>query len=87
MRTQQMVCTSSYNPFLRIVDEEHLSADDCGRRIEYGDVYIKCCNDSYEVRSNANDDIVDRISISQDADGVDTENRVDVLRRYVANMK
>ncbi len=87
MRTQQMVCTSSYIPYLKIVDDEHLSIDDCGRRLEYKDVHIKCCNDSYEVLSNENDDVIEQIRISQNTDGVDTEDRIDVLRRYVSNMK
>ena len=58
-----------------------------GRRLEYEDVYIKCCNDSYEVRSNENNEVVERINISQNADGIDTENRVEVLNRYIANVK
>ena len=41
----------------------------------------------YRYIMNENDGIIERISISQDTDGVDTENRVDLLRHYVANMK
>ena len=45
--------------------------------------HIICENASYVVRRNDTEEIIETISIAQNEDGVDTENRIDKLAAYI----
>ena len=51
------------------------------------DVYIVCENNSYGVYRNDDDSLTDTVTISQNEAGIDTEDRIIKLKKYIANMK
>ncbi|WP_294341117.1 hypothetical protein, partial [uncultured Selenomonas sp.] len=83
MQTPTRLSQNTYMPFLKIVSDSHLSKDDMGRSLIYGDKHIICENSSYSIRSNEDDAEVDKIHIPQNDEGIDTENRVELLEKYV----
>ena len=88
MQTRQQLSGNSYYPYLKVASESHLSKDDMGQRLVFGDEHIICTNNSYLRRKNEDESIVDTISIPQNEDGIDTEDRIIVLKNYIkANFK
>lgn len=86
MQTKSQWSQNTYMPYLKIADGEHLSRDDMGQRLSYADKYIVCENDSYLVKNIADDSILATIAISQDENGTDREDRVQVLKTYLATI-
>ncbi len=82
MQTKTQLSQNSYYPYLKVASDKHLSKDDMGRRLVFGDEYIICTNNSY-LRRNNNGELVERISISQNDEGIDTEDRIKVLKNYI----
>ena len=88
MQTRQQLSGNSYYPYLKVASESHLSKDDMGQKLVFGDEHIICTNNSYLRRKNEDESIVDTISIPQNEDGIDTEDRIIVLKNYIkANFK
>lgn len=83
MQTRTQISQNTYIPFLKIAYESRLSRDDFGQRLDFGDEYICCTNNSYLRRKTKNNAIVDTIEIPQDNEGIDTEDRVNILKRYI----
>ena len=83
MQTERQISENSYYPYLKVASEAHLSRDDMGRRLIFGDEHIICTNNSYLRRKNEGDEIVDTIAIAQNSDGIDTEDRIIVLKNYI----
>ena len=50
-------------------------------------IYIVCENNSYGVYRNDDDSLTDTVTISQNEAGIDTEDRIIKLKKYIANMK
>lgn len=85
MQTRSMWSQNTYMPYLKEADEAHLSRDDMGMRLIYGDQHIVCRNDSYLLRNNDNEDEpVETLTIRQNEEGIDTEDRVIRLKEYLA---
>ena len=57
-----------------MASDAHLSKDDMGQRLIFGDEHIICTNNAYLRRKNEDEAIVDIISIAQNDDGIDTED-------------
>ena len=74
-------------PYLKEADDEHLSRDHMGQRLIYAEKYITCDNSSYQVCNNEDGSVVDTLSISQNADVVDIEDRIIKLKTYIKNMQ
>ena len=53
----------------------------------YDYVYIVCVNNSFGVYRNDDDSLTDTVTISQNEAGIDTEDRIIKLKKYIANMK
>ena len=87
MQTKTQWSQNTYMPYLKECDDAHLSKDEMGQYLVYDDVYIACENDSYGVYNNEDDSLVDTVYISQNDDGIDTEDRIIKLKKYVANIK
>ena len=85
MQTKSAWSQNTYMPYLMEADKAHLSRDYMGQRLVYANNYIVCENASYKVYSNDDNREVDTIPISHNADGIDTENRVEKLTSYIAN--
>ena len=56
----------------------------CQEYLVYKDVYIACENNSYGVYKNEDDSLIDTISISQNEQGVDVEDRIIKLKEYIS---
>lgn len=84
--TKSQPSESSYQPFLKTIDDAHLSSEYRGKRIILENVYVSCINDAYVVFRNDNDEEVYRIEISQNSDGVDTENRLEKLKKLYSDI-
>ncbi len=83
MQTEKQWSENTYLPYLKVADEEHLSRDHMGQRLAYEDSYIICTNDSYLVMDNESEKIIETISIPQDEKGIDTKDRIVLLREYL----
>ena len=56
-----------------------------GQYLVYEDVYIACENNSYGVYKNDDDSLVETITISQNEEGIDIEDRIIKLKKYIAS--
>ncbi len=83
MQTRQQWSENTYMPYLKAVDDQHLSRDDMGQRLVYGDRYIVCENAAFVVKSTSDDTVLERIGINQDSSGIDTEDRIKKLADYL----
>ena len=87
MQTKTQWSQNTYMPYLKEVDDAHLSRDEMGQQLVYEDVYIVCENSSYIVCKNEDKSLVDTIVISQNDEGIDTEDRIIKLKHYIDNIK
>ena len=85
--TQRNWSENTYQPFLKTIDDAHLSREFKGQHIVLENVYISCVNDAYVAFRNDNDEEVYRIDISQNDDGIDTENRIEKFRTLYDSIK
>lgn len=83
LQTKSKWSQNSYIPFLKAADDTHLSKDDLGQRIMHGDEYIICTENAYLRKKIENDDTIDTIEISQNIEGIDTEDRIIKLKNYI----
>lgn len=84
MQTESRLSESSYAPALKAASDSHLSKKDYGDRLIFGDEYITCTKDSY-VRRKSDDPNSEPIiiKIKQNAKGIDTEDRISLLKGYI----
>ena len=87
MQTKTQLSQNTYLPYLKEADDAHLSKDDMGQYLVYDNVYIACENDSYRVYKNDDNSLADTIFISQNDKGIDIEDRIIMLKKYIANIK
>jgi hypothetical protein len=66
------------------VDPEHLSKDDLGQLIRDGENDIVCEQNGYVIRNSGTGDVVVRVTVSQDAQSVDMEDRIVKMKAYLA---
>lgn len=85
MQTKTQWSQNTYMPYLKEADDAHLSRDEMGQYLVYEDVYIACENNSYGVYKNEDESLVDTVTISQNDDGIDTEDRIIKLKKYIAS--
>ena len=83
MQTESRLSESSYAPALKAASDSHLSKKDYGDRLIFDDEYITCEKDSYLIRKNKDDSFVGSIEIKQNANGIDIEDRIIVLKNYI----
>lgn len=86
MQTKSQWSSNTYMPYLKEADDAHLSKDSMGQRLVYGDRHIICANDSYILRDNETENVLETISIKQNEEGIDMEDRIIVLKEYIKNM-
>ena len=67
----------------KAASDSHLSKEHYGDRLIFDDEYITCEKDSYLIRKNKDDSFVESIEIKQNADGIDIEDRIIVLKNYI----
>lgn len=83
MQTQTQWSSNTYIPYLKEVDEPHLSRDDCGQYLDYGDTYLGCEADAFILYSTKDEAEIERIEVQQNPEGIDTENRILLLQNYL----
>ncbi len=85
MQTRSQISQSTYMPYLYVADTDgkRLNKDLFGQRLDYGDTYIACENAAYVLKDMNTDDEIERIEIEQDDNGVDTVDRIGLLKQYL----
>lgn len=79
--SQSNLSENAYNPFLKAIDiNNKLSRADFGRKIIDKDKYIVSDNNGFIIYSLENNEIVERILINQDENGIDIENRIEKMK-------
>lgn len=86
MQTKSQWSSNTYMPYLKEADEPHLSRDSMGQRLVYGNKHIICNNNSYALRENETEEIIEIIPIKQDKNGIDIEDRILVLKQYIERL-
>ena len=71
-------------PYLKEADAQHLSRDSCGQQLVYGEQHIVCANDAYLLRDNRTEEIMERLIIPQNEEGIDTVDRIILLKEYIS---
>ena len=85
LQTRSQWSRNTYMPFLKAADAEHINRDEYGQRLTYANKHIICLNDSFQVRNNDDNEVIDTILISQNEEGIDTEDRIIKLKEYIAD--
>lgn len=85
MLTKSQLSENSYDPYLMVADPKHVSRDDLGQRLLYNDCYIITDNDCFLVKRTGSDEELERISIKQNDEGIDIEDRISILKSYIEN--
>ena len=86
MQTKTQWSSNTYIPYLKEVDDAHLSRDFLGQRLVYGDQHIICTNNAYVLRDNETDEVRETIPIKQNEEGVDIEDRIIVLKQFIERL-
>ena len=86
MQTRTQWSSNTYKPYLKEADDEHLSRDFLGQRLVYGDQHIICTNNAYVLRDNETEEVRETIPIKQNEEGVDIEDRVIVLKKFIEKL-
>lgn len=81
MWSQLNLSEYAYSPFLKLIDKHNkLSKDDFGRKIIDGDKYIVSRNDGYFIYSIDTNALIEKISINQNEQGIDIEDRIEKMK-------
>ena len=80
LQTKSAWSQNTYMPYLKAVDDTHLSRDSMGQRLEYAGVYVTCENAAYVFQSLGEEGGVERVEIQQNEEGTDMEDRIILLR-------
>lgn len=91
MQTRSYYSENTYIPYLMEADPDKVDRDENGLYLTYDNHYISSWNDCYEVfemKDDADEDeLVDTITISQNEDDIDTEDRIIKLKDYLKEHK
>ena len=78
--SQLNLSENAYNPFLKAVDKkDKLSRSDFGRKIIDNNKYIVSNNEGFSVYSVDTNSLIDKITVQQDENGIDRENRIEKM--------
>ena len=83
LQTRSKWSQNSYIPFLKAADDSHISKDDLGQRSIHGNEYIECTENAYLRKSIETNAVIETIEISQNNQGIDTEDRILKLKNYL----
>ena len=82
--TEKKMSSNSYQPFLKAIGVGKISRDDLGMRLNFGDFYVVCENDSYILKNSSTDAQENILKINQRG-GIDTEDRIKKFRAWIKN--
>lgn len=72
---------NAYQPLLKILGD--VSRQDLGKKLIFGDKYIMLTNSSYLIFDMQTDKNIGEISIDQNSDGIDVEDRIMKMCKYL----
>lgn len=78
---------NSYQPFLKIINEDALSRDEMGKYLILGDYWMCCENDGFYFNRMEDDEILEELQIKQNEFGIDVEDRVQKSIIWYQNLK
>lgn len=81
------ISQNSYQPFLKLIDEDALSRDEMGQYLIKGDYWVECANDGFYLHNMSDNEIVDVLMIDQNENGIDVENRVEKSVNWYKKIK
>ena len=87
LQTRSQWSSNTYMPYLKIADDAHLDKDSMGQKLVYGDKQIVCDNAAYLLRNDETEEVIETIEIKQNNEGIDTEDRIVLLKHYLAEKK
>ena len=93
LKTRSQWSSNTYMQFLKEADDsEHLVKDYMGQRLVYGDRHIICENNAFLLRKNKSEneneeEIIDTVNIPQNEEGMDIEDRIIMLKKYISTLK
>ena len=80
--TEKNPSENAYQPFIKAIDKnDNISRPDYGAYLIFNDNYLEAENNAYVFRNISTDGEIDRLDISQDEQGTDTEDRI---QRYLS---
>lgn len=80
LQTRSAWSQNTYMPYLKAVDDAHLSRDSMGQRLEYAGVHVTCENAAYVFRTFGEESTIENVEIQQNAEGIDTKDRIILLK-------
>ena len=84
LRTKQKLSENSFCPYFTEVDENHLQrAAFENQKLIFNHLYITRDNHCFSVRNQTDDSLIETIVISQNKNGIDTEDRILLLKKYI----
>lgn len=87
LQTRSAWSQNTYMPYLKAVDDAHLSRDSMGQRLEYAGVHVTCENAAYVFRTLGEEGTTEKIDVHQNEEGVDTEDRIIVLKNVLVSKR
>lgn len=85
LQTRSAWSQNTYMPYLKAVDDAHLSRDSMGQRLEYAGVHVTCENAAYVFRTLGEEGTTEKIDVHQNEEGFDTEDRIIVLKNVLVS--
>ena len=83
MVTRSKLSEYAYQPFLKVVDSDHLDRANTGQRLKYDDRYVYCEGNSFVIKDEEDNEL-ERIPVLQNDEGIDIENRIE---KYLSTPK
>lgn len=81
-----LISVNAYQPFLKEMDKNHISKDDFGWQLNYTDKRVIASNDAYIVQNIDDHTELQRITIEQNEQGIDTEDRILKARKLAKEL-
>ena len=81
------VSVNTYQPFLMEADKDHISKDDFGQQLNYAEKRVISTNDAYVVQFIDKHAEIQRVTIAQNEDGIDTEDRIIKGKKLAAELR
>ncbi len=85
LQTRSAWSQNTYMPYLKAVDDAHLSRDSMGQRLEYADIQVTCENAAYVFSTIGDESTTEKIMIPQNSEGIDTADRIILLKNTLVS--
>ena len=83
--TESKWSENSYNPFLQSAAPEYIDRDELGHYLRWKNMRVACENDRFSFCKYGTMDEIENLPIERSDDGIDTEDRIQVLKAYIEN--